>query len=370
MIIGIPKEIKNQEYRVGLIPSQVHTLTQQGHQVYVQTGAGLGVGMLDMDYQRAGARIVEVEELFQKAELIVKVKEPQANEIALLKPGQVLFTYLHLAPDLQQTNGLIGSGVTAIAYETVRTVQGALPLLTPMSEVAGRMSVQAAAHQLEKRQGGRGILLSGIPGVEAAEVLILGAGIVGSNALQIAVGMGARVRVVDKNVQRLRELDQIYGSRIQTIYPDELSLASLYEQSDVVIGAVLIPGGSAPKLLKRQHLSNMKKGSVLIDVAIDQGGCFETSRPTTHDHPTFEIDGVVHYCVANMPGAVPRTSTLGLVNATFPYVQAIANQGLENAIQADASLRAGVSVHQHQLTCQAVAVSQNRPFKTIESLLK
>jgi alanine dehydrogenase len=369
MIIGIPKEIKNQEFRVGLIPSQVHTLLKQGHQVLVETNAGIGIGLLDQDYLQAGAVICSANEIFAQSEMIIKVKEPQAIEIAQLKPGQILFTYLHLAPDVAQTEGLLKSGVTAIAYETVRNAHGALPLLSPMSEVAGRMSIQAAAHHLEKRQGGSGVLLSGIPGVAPAEVLILGAGIVGTNALQMAIGLGARVSIVDKNVQRLRDLDQLYGNKIQTLLADELMMGHLIAKSDVVIGAVLIPGGSAPKLLKREHLQRMRPGSVVVDVAIDQGGCFETSKPTTHDQPTYLIDGVIHYCVANMPGAVPRTSTFGLVNASFPYVLSLANKGFLKAIQEDASLRAGVSTYQHQLTCEAVARSQGRSCLSIETIL-
>jgi alanine dehydrogenase len=369
MIVGVPKEIKNQEYRVGLTPSQVSTLVSQGHELIVETNAGIGVGMTDHDYVLAGAKISNAPSLFERADLIVKVKEPQANEIAMLKPEQILFTYLHLAPDVNQTNLLIASGVRAIAYETVKLSDGSLPLLAPMSEVAGRMSIQAAAHHLEKRQGGSGILLSGIPGVQSAHVLILGAGIVGMSALQIAVGMGAHVTIVDKNIQRLRELDIIYGNKIRTVFSDEHSLNLLFKESDVVIGAVLIPGGSAPKLLRHEHLHGMRKGSVIVDVAIDQGGCFETSKPTTHDEPTFVVEGITHYCVANMPGAVPRTSTFGLTNATFPYIQAITNKGLKRAIQESDALRSGVSVFDHYLTCSAVAQSQKRPCKEINSLI-
>ena len=276
MIIGIPKEIKNQEYRVGLLPSQVQTLVQQGHELLVESSAGCGVGISDNEYAMAGANIINAPMIFDRAELIIKVKEPQDKEIAKLKPEQILFTYLHLAPDVHQTNLLIASGARAIAYETVKTTNGYLPLLAPMSEVAGRMSIQAAAHHLEKRQGGSGILMAGIPGTPSAKVLILGAGIVGLNALQMAVGMGAKVTIVDKNIQRLRELDLIYGNQIQTAFSDEQVLVELIRDSDVVIGAVLIPGGSAPKLLKLDHLNTMRKGSVIVDVAIDQGGCFET----------------------------------------------------------------------------------------------
>jgi alanine dehydrogenase len=369
MIIGIPKEIKNQEYRVGLMPSQVQALVQQGHQLLVESNAGCGVGISDNEYVMAGATINNAAMIFDQAELIIKVKEPQDKEIAMLKPEQILFTYLHLAPDVHQTNLLITSGVRAIAYETVKNTSGYLPLLAPMSEVAGRMSIQAAAHHLEKKQGGSGILMAGIPGVQSAKVLILGAGIVGLNALQMAVGMGARVTIVDKNIQRLRELDLIYGNRIQTAFSDEQVLGDLIKDSDVVIGAILIPGGSAPKLLKLEHLKTMRKGSVIVDVAIDQGGCFETSKATTHDLPTFERDGVIHYCVANMPGAVPRTSSYGLTNATFPYIQLLANKGFKKAVLEHSDLRAGVSVFDHHLTCSAVAQSQKRPFKEITTLL-
>jgi alanine dehydrogenase len=369
MKIGVPKEVKNHEYRVGLIPSQVFSLVQQGHEVLVQSDAGSGVGLHNHDYLQMGAKIVDVDQVFAQSDLIIKVKEPQLQEIERLQSGQLLFTYLHLAPDPEQTNGLLESGATAIAYETVRTPQGVLPLLTPMSEVAGRMSIQAAAHHLEKKQGGSGVLLSGIPGVSQAEVLIIGAGVVGSHALQIAVGMGARVTVVDQNPNRLRDLDLIYGNRIQTMVADQFMLTDLISQSDVVIGAVLIPGSSAPKILKREHLQNMRKGSVVVDVAIDQGGCFETSIATTHDNPTYVVDGVTHYCVANMPGAIPRTSTFGLVHATFPYIQLLANQGFLQAIQSNSALRAGVSVYKKQLTCLAVGASQHRCAVSIESLV-
>jgi alanine dehydrogenase len=369
MIIGVPKEIKNQEYRVGLTPNQTQSLVMQGHQVIVESSAGIGIGMSDEDYQLSGATIMSASDVFNNAELVVKVKEPQANEIAMLRPGQLLFTYLHLAPDVEQTNLLITSGVTAIAYETVKNSHGALPLLAPMSEVAGRLSIQAGAHYLEKTQGGSGSLISGIPGVQASQVLILGAGIVGTNAMQLAIGLGARVTIVDKNLQRLRELDQVYGNRIQTLFADEGTLAKLYTQADLVIGAVLIPGGSAPKLLRHEHLKLMRQGSVVVDVAIDQGGCFETSKSTCHDEPTYELDGIIHYCVANMPGAVPKTSTFGLTNATFPYIEMLANHGFQDAIQKSGALREGVSVYEHYLTCPAVSHSQQRPYKEIGSFL-
>ncbi len=369
MIIGVPKEIKNQEYRVGLTPNQTQSLVMQGHQVNVESKAGVGIGVSDEDYQASGAKIMSASEVFKHADLVVKVKEPQANEIAMLRPGQILFTYLHLAPDVDQTNLLITSGVTAIAYETVKNSQGTLPLLAPMSEVAGRLSIQAGAHHLEKIQGGSGCLLSGIPGVKATQVLILGAGIVGTNALQIAMGMGASVTIVDKNIHRLRELDQLYGNRIQTLFADDGTLSKLYKEADLVIGAVLIPGGSAPKLLRHEHLKLMRKGSVIVDVAIDQGGCFETSHATCHDAPTYEVDGIVHYCVANMPGAVPITSTYGLTNATFPYIEMLANNGFQKAVQVSAALREGVSVYEHYLTCSAVSNSQKRPYKEIGTFL-
>lgn len=370
MIIGIPKEIKNQEYRVGLTPSQVKNLVGSGHQVLVEKTAGNGVGFDDDSYQIAGAVIIEAPgEIFKEAQMIVKVKEPQNSELAMLQPEQILFTYLHLAPNIEQTNNLLATGVTAIAYETVSLVNGCLPLLAPMSEVAGRMSIQAAAHHLEKRQYGKGILMAGIPGVDRAQVLILGAGIVGKNALQMAIGMGAQVTIVDKNMDRLRDLDLIYGNRIQTAYADQAAIERLFPQVDVVIGGVLIPGGTAPQLLKREHLGVMQDGAVIVDVAIDQGGCFETSHATTHDEPTFIVDGIVHYCVANMPGAVPRTSTLGLTNATFPYISSLANFGLRQVVQGNDALRRGVTSYQGHLTCNAVAKSQHRQCMAIEDLI-
>jgi alanine dehydrogenase len=370
MIIGIPKEIKNQEYRVGLMPRHVQTLVKQGHHFLVEQKAGEGIGVVDDAYIRAGASICSASELFEHAEMVIKVKEPQAHEIKMLRPQQILFTYLHLAPDIAATNALIDSGVRAIAYETVKNQAGGLPLLAPMSEVAGRLSIQAAAHHLEKKQFGSGKLLSGIPGVPAAKVVIIGAGIVGSNALQIALGMGADVTVLDKNIHRLRELDVIYGNRIRTKYADENTLRQSVKESDVVIGAVLIPGCNAPKLVSLEDIRAMRPGSVIVDVAIDQGGCFATSKPTTHDQPTYLVEGVIHYCVANMPGAVPMTSTEGLTNATFPYIEHLANRGFRNAILENLDLQFGVSVYDHHLTCASVAASQNRPFKDIQILLK
>lgn len=370
MIVGVPKEIKNKEFRVGLTPANVCHLTTLGHQVLVQSGAGVGIGFEDIHYQYMGAKVVSsAQEIFSEAELIVKVKEPQKQERDQLRPGQILFTYLHLAPDIEQTNALIDSEVISIAYETVTSSKGTLPLLAPMSEVAGRMSVQAAAHYLEKPHGGSGILMAGIPGVESANVVILGAGVVGSNALQMAVGMQAHVTVVDKNLDRLKELDGLYGSRIQTRFSTPTLLDELFSKADVVIGGVLIPGASAPKLLTRQHVEMMRSGSVLVDVAIDQGGCFETSVPTTHDEPVFKINDVTHYCVANMPGAVPRTSTLGLTNATFPFVLQLAEKGFRDAIKENIHLKNGVSTYLGSLTCRSTALSQQRKFRNIDDLL-
>jgi alanine dehydrogenase len=371
MIIGVPKEIKNKEFRVGLTPGNVHELTSLGHQVYVETNAGSGIGFEDAHYQYMGAKVVDsAQEIYAKSEMIVKVKEPQQSERELLRAGQILFTYLHLAPDVDQTNDLIESEVIAIAYETVTSLNGQLPLLAPMSEVAGRMSIQAAAHYLEKPHGGSGILMGGIPGVESANVVILGAGVVGSSALQMAIGMGSHVTIVDKNLNRLRELDAIYGGRIQTRFSSPSLLDELFTKADVVIGGVLIPGASAPKLLTRQHVDVMRSGSVVVDVAIDQGGCFETSIPTTHDDPVFKINEVTHYCVANMPGAVPRTSTLGLTNATFPFIKELASKGFMQAIKDNAPLRNGVSTYLGDLTCSATAASQQRTYRVIDELMK
>lgn len=371
MIIGVPKEIKNQEYRVGLRPDQVKSLTSNGHQVFIQKNAGLGAGFVDHQYLLAGAYLVEsAAEVFGEAEMIIKVKEPQGTERKMLRSGQILFTYLHLAPDQEQTQDLLNADVIAIAYETITSAQGRLPLLAPMSEVAGRMSIQAAAHHLEKCQQGCGVLMGGIPGVPAAKVLILGAGIVGSNALQMALGLGADVTVIDQSLDRLRELDSLYGNQVKTRMFSESLIDDLVLDVDVVIGAVLIPGASAPKLIQFEHIQSMKPGAVMVDVAIDQGGCFETSRPTTHDDPAYLVNQVVHYCVANMPGAVPKTSTFGLTNATFPFIRAIANMGLNQAISKDTYLKSGVSVYRQALTCRAVANSQNREFKSIDSFLR
>ena len=323
MRIGVPKEIKNHEYRVGLTPASVRELVAQGHQVFVQHDAGSAIGLEDAQYQAAGAEIVNAAAaVFERADLVVKVKEPQPQECAMLRPGQILYTYLHLAPDPRQTAALIKSGAICIAYETITGPGGGLPLLAPMSEVAGRMAIQAGATHLEKSHGGRGLLLGGVPGVAAGHVVILGAGVVGSNALQMAVGLGARVTVIDKNMDRLRALDLVFGNRISTLYSTESSIEDAVLDADLVVGGVLVPGAAAPKLVTRAHIARMKKGSVVVDVAIDQGGCFETSRATTHAEPTYMVDGVVHYCVANMPGGVASTSTFALNNATIGHAMA------------------------------------------------
>ena len=370
MIIGVPQEVKNNEFRVGLTPGNVSGLCKQGHSVLIQRGAGEQIGLSDESYRIAGATLINsAAEVFKKAEMIVKVKEPQPQECAMLREDQVLFTYLHLAPDPIQTQALIQSGASCIAYETVTAFNGALPLLAPMSEVAGRMSIQAAATHLEKSHGGIGVLMAGVPGVSPAKVVILGAGVVGRNALQIAVGMGADVCVFDCDIDRLRQIDLFYGNRVRTFYSDSLLIEQEVSEADVVIGAVLLPGGAAPKLVTREMIKKMKSGAVVVDVAIDQGGCFETSRPTTHADPTFMVDGVLHYCVANMPGAVARTSTFALTNATYPYIEALANRGVVNALSIDHHLRNGLSVHRGVLTSKPVAQAQGLDFALAEELL-
>ncbi|MDE2048420.1 MAG: alanine dehydrogenase [Betaproteobacteria bacterium] len=370
MQIGVPKEIKPQEHRVGLTPESVGELTRAGHVVQVESGAGAGIGCNDDAYRAAGAQIApSAAAVFAWAEMVVKVKEPQPVECAMLRAGQVLFTYLHLAPDPQQAELLQRSGCVAIAYETVTAANGSLPLLAPMSEVAGRMAVQAAAAHLEKVRGGKGKLLGGVPGVEAAHVVILGAGVVGTHALQMAVGAGARVTVLDKSVERLRQLDLVFGNRVATRYSTHAAIDALLPGADAVIGGVLIPGASAPKLVRREHLARMEPGTVLVDVAIDQGGCFETSRPTTHAEPTFVVDGVVHYCVANMPGAVPRTSAYALNNATLPYTLALASKGWQGALRDDAHLRNGLNVCRGQITHAAVAQALGKPFAEPQQFL-
>ncbi|MDX1757080.1 MAG: alanine dehydrogenase [Marinobacter sp.] len=359
MIVGVPKEIKNNEFRVGLTPEAVHELVAHGHQVVVQAGAGMGIELTDEQYQAAGAQLAATADaVFEQAEMIVKVKEPQAVERALLRPHHTLFTYLHLAPDVPQTNELLASGATCIAYETVTDSNGTLPLLAPMSEVAGRMSIQAGAHCLEKSQGGRGLLLGGVPGVDAATVVVIGGGVVGFNATQMAVGMGARVIVLDKSIAVLRRFDAVFGNRVQTLFSSSKAVEQVLLQADLVIGGVLIPGAAAPKLVRRELISRMKPGAAVVDVAIDQGGCFETSTPTTHAEPTYMVDGVVHYCVANMPGAVARTSSYALNNATLPYVLQIANKGPRQALADSPGLLQGLNVFNGVLTCPSVGAAQ------------
>jgi alanine dehydrogenase len=363
MRIGVPREIKNQEYRVGLVPGAVGELTGRGHEVLVESEAGAGIGFSDDDYRAAGARIVpDGVTVFAGSELVVKVKEPQAAERALLRPGQTLFTYLHLAPDPDQTADLLASGATCIAYETVTDAAGGLPLLAPMSEVAGRLAIQAGAWCLEKMSGGAGILLGGVPGVEPAKVLIIGGGMVGFNACQMAVGAGARVVVIDRAAAVLRRFDAQFESRIATVFSSGHAIERHLPSSDLVIGAVLVPGAATPRLVSRSHLALMKPGSVMVDVAIDQGGCFESSRPTTHDAPTFVEQGIVHYCVTNMPGVVPRTSTFALNNATLPFVIAIAEKGVITALREDRHLLDGLNAYRGMLTEQPVAEAQGREY--------
>lgn len=356
MKIGVPKEIKNHEYRIGLTPAAVKELAANGHQIMVQNDGGKIIGFTNEQYIAAGASIVDsAEEIFAEAEMIVKVKEPQINECAMLREGQTLYTYLHLAPDPVQTKALIESGATCIAYETVSDANGSLPLLAPMSEVAGRMSMQAAAHHLENPHGGSGVLLGGVPGVTNGKVMIIGGGVVGTNAAKMAIGMGADVTILDRSVKRLRELDDIFGSVLKTEYSTADAIEHYSASADVVIGGVLIPGAAAPKLIRKEHLANMRDGSVIVDVAIDQGGCFETSKATTHQQPTYVVDGVVHYCVANMPGGVARTSTIALNNATLEFALALANKGSKQALMDNPHLMNGLNVHQGKVTYQAVS---------------
>jgi alanine dehydrogenase len=355
MRIGVPREIKVHEYRVGLVPAGVRELTAAGHEVIIESGAGDGIGLSDAQYRAAGAAIAaNAAEVFGRAQLVVKVKEPQPAECQLLRAGQVLFTYLHLAADPAQARGLIASGATAIAYETV-TRNGSLPLLTPMSEVAGRMSIQVGAACLQKANGGRGVLLGGVPGVPPAKVVILGGGVAGTHAAEMAVGVRADVTVVDRSVDRLRELSSLFGASLRTAYSTLETIERLVREADLVVGAVLIAGAAAPKLVSRAMLATMQPGSVLVDISIDQGGCFETSHPTTHAQPTFVVDGVVHYCVANMPGAVARTSTFALTNATLPYVRMLADLGWQAALESDAGFAAGLNVHAGEIRHAAVA---------------
>ncbi|MEQ8603501.1 MAG: alanine dehydrogenase [Marivibrio sp.] len=370
MLVGVPKEVKNHEYRVGLTPTSVRELVHHGHQVMVETGAGGGVGAPDADYEAAGARIVDgADAVFAEAEMIVKVKEPQAFECAKLRAGQVLFTYLHLAPDPEQTKGLKESGAIAIAYETVSDARGGLPLLAPMSEVAGRMAAQAGAHCLEKAQGGRGVLMGGVPGVPPAKVMVIGGGVSGANAARMAVGMGADVTILERRASRLAELDELFQGRAKTLYSTVDAIEKGVQEADLVIGAVLVPGAAAPKLITREMLKTMPEGSVVVDIAIDQGGCLETSRPTTHAEPTYIEEGVVHYCVANMPGAVARTSTFALNNATLPFTLALADKGYRQALAEDKHLRAGLNVHEGAITYKAVAETLGYDYTAPEEAL-
>lgn len=363
MLVGVPKEIKSYEYRVGLVPSSVRELITNGHQVVIQKGAGEKIGFEDADYVHVGARIAETAaEVFQQADMIIKVKEPQPDECRMLRQDQILFTYLHLAADPLQAELLAASQCVAIAYETVTNRLGGLPLLAPMSEVAGRMSIQAGANSLEIKNGGRGILLGGVPGVTPAKVVVIGGGVVGTNAVRVAMGMGAHVVVVDKSLDRLYHLDLQFGSKISTSFSTIDALEEHVLSADLVVGAVLIPGASAPRLVTKKMLSGMRPGSVVVDVSIDQGGCFETSRPTTHDNPTYVVDGVVHYCVANMPGAVPRTSTFALNNATLPFVIALANLGYKEAMRRDPHLLNGLNICHGEITYKAVAEALNQPY--------
>jgi alanine dehydrogenase len=364
MRVGVPKEIKNHEYRVGLTPGSVAELVHAGHELIVETKAGMGIDFEDQDYIDAGARIVaDARTVFAESDMIVKVKEPQPQEVAMLEPRHVLFTYLHLAADKPQAEGLMKSGATCIAYETVTAARGGLPLLKPMSEVAGRMSVQVGAHYLEKEQGGRGVLLGGVPGVAPAKVAILGGGVSGVNAAQMAVGMRADVTIYDINNDRLAELDMFFSSQIKTQYASKQAIAQAVRNAHLVIGAVLVPGAAAPKLVTREMIKTMKRGSVLVDIAIDQGGCFETSHATTHEDPVFEVDGVIHYCVANMPGAVARTSAFALNNATLPFALRLANMGAEAAMKADPHLANGLNVYKGKITHRAVAEALDLPFE-------
>jgi alanine dehydrogenase len=366
MIVGVPKEVKDHETRVGLVPSGVTALREAGHDVLIQSTAGDGSSLTDNEYMRAGGAIIEkAEEVWRRADLVVKVKEPQLSEYGFLRPGLVLFTYLHLAPLPDLTNRLLETKVNGVAYETIREPDGSLPLLTPMSEVAGRMAVQVGAQYLEAPNGGRGILLGGVPGVAPANVVVLGGGVVGTNAAKVALGMGAHVTIVDKNLNRLRELDDIFNGQVVTLASNAWTIGENLKTADLVIGAVLIPGASAPKLVRREMIANMRRGSVVVDVAIDQGGCFETSHATTHTEPIYFVDGVLHYCVSNMPAAVPHTSTFALTNATFPYLLELANKGLERGCDGNPALREGVNTYHGYVTHHGVAESQGRQWKEL-----
>lgn len=370
MIVGLPKEIKDNEYRVGLTPAGVRALTDAGHKVVVERSAGEGSGFDDALYERAGATMLDSpDEVWAEGEMVVKVKEPIAPEYPRMREGQVLFTYLHLAPDPKQTEALLKNKVTGIAYETITDRKGTLPLLTPMSEVAGRMAIQVGATYLEKMNGGRGILLGGVPGVPAAHVVIIGGGVVGTNAAKIAVGMGAKVTIIDNNLDRLRELDDIFLSKVSTLASSAYMIHDAISQADLIVGAVLVPGAAAPKLVTKSMLKDVPNGAVIVDVAVDQGGCIETTHPTTHSNPTYYVEGVLHYCVANMPGAVPRTSTFALTNATLPYALKLANKGFTDAISSDPGLKEGVNTYAGHLTYEAVAVAQGIPYTPLDEML-
>ena len=371
MIVGLPKEIKDNEYRVGLTPAGVRAFTDAGHKVIVEKSAGNGSGFDDALYQKAGAEIIDsADDVWAKAEMIVKVKEPIEPEYARMREGQLLFTYLHLAPDVRLTQELLTRKVTGIAYETITDRRGGLPLLTPMSEVAGRMAIQVGAHYLEKMAGGRGILLGGVPGVPAAKVVIIGGGVVGTNAAKIAVGMGANVTIIDNNLDRLRELDDIFLTKISTLASSAYMIHDAISNADLIVGAVLVPGASAPKLITKNMLKDVPNGAVIVDVAVDQGGCIETTHPTTHSNPTYYVEGVLHYCVANMPGAVPRTSTFALTNATLPYAVKLANQGFFDAIKNDPGLKEGVNTYAGHCTYEAVAAAQGLSYTNIDALIE
>ncbi|MBP6820149.1 MAG: alanine dehydrogenase [Acidobacteria bacterium] len=370
MIIGLPKEIKDNESRVGLTPAGVKTLSDFGHTLLIEKNAGIGSGISDDEFRAAGGQIVETaDEVWQRGEMVVKVKEPVGPEYQRMRDGQLLFTYLHLAPDPKLTQAMLASKITGIAYETITNDEGHLPLLTPMSEVAGRMAVQVGAHYLQKPEGGRGVLMGGVPGVLPAKTVIIGGGVVGINSIKMAVGLGANVTVLDKNLERLRYLDDIFGAQIKTLMSNDYNVQESIANADLVIGAVLIPGAAAPHLVKQAMLKTMHKGAVIVDVAVDQGGCIETTHPTTHSNPTYYVEDVLHYCVANMPGAVPRTSTFALTNATLPFAVKLANKGFKDAIAKDKHLKAGVNTYAGHITYEAVAESQSLQFKPIDELL-
>ncbi len=370
MIIGLPKEIKDNEYRVGLTPAGVKTLSDSGHTILVEARAGEGSGISDEEYRTANGKIIDsADEIWARADMVVKVKEPVGPEYQRMREGQLLFTYLHLAPDLKLTQAMLERKVTGVAYETITNEEGHLPLLTPMSEVAGRMAVQVGAHYLQKTEGGRGVLMGGVPGVLPAKVVIIGGGVVGINSIKMAVGLGAHVVVLDRNLERLRYLDDIFGSRIRTLMSNPFTVHEAIANADLVIGAVLVPGASAPRLVTREMLKTMHKGAVIVDVAVDQGGCIETTRPTTHSNPTFFVEDVLHYCVANMPGAVPRTSTFALTNATLPLAVKLAGKGFVDAVKSDANLKNGVNTFKGHITYRAVAESQGLPYKSLDELV-